>query len=299
MYSFAFLLKTYEKDYKYAKRLLESYAKHNCDSIPCFVVLPKETKLEFMNSLDREIITDVTFLDEQHFPYLVEKNAEVGVPSGYLNQEIIKLSFWEEELCENYCCLDSDAVFIRDFYTYDFMYDEKTPYSVLMEDNDLKADPYYYQSFWIEREKALRRIQNEIGYNNKKLLTCHGFQNLSGKVLCDFKKNFMEVKGYNYIDLMNISPYEFTWYNIWLQKSKIIDIHICEPLFKTFHMQHQLYTSWLLGIDIEDLRRSYVGIVINSNFCNDKLINYDNSKEHRKKVTKFMLYLFWQIFVKN
>lgn len=274
-YKFAFLLKTYENDYKYAKRLLKTYVKYNCDNIHCFCVLPSRTKSEFISSIEFDLI-NITFLDEEMFENL-SQNDIGGLSKGYINQEIVKLSFWEKELCENYCCIDSEAVFIRDFYYKDFMYDDTTPYSVLMEDSELRVDPLYYNSFWIEREKALKVIQREIGYNDRKLLTCHGFQNISSKVLHDFKLNFMENNGYDYIRLMEISPYEFTWYNVWLQKSHIIDIHICDPFFKTFHMQHQLYLYWLLGISEEDLKRSYVGIVINSNFCDGKVIDYDNN----------------------
>ncbi len=38
-----------------------------------------------------------------------------GIRPGYINQEIVKLAFWELGLTENYFCVDSDAVFVRPF----------------------------------------------------------------------------------------------------------------------------------------------------------------------------------------
>ena len=39
-----------------------------------------------------------------------------GLSAGYINQEIVKLCFWETGLADNYLCLDSDAEFVRDFH---------------------------------------------------------------------------------------------------------------------------------------------------------------------------------------
>jgi hypothetical protein len=150
------------------------------------------------------------------------------------------------------------------------MYDEDTPYSVLFEDNVLKTDPIYYQSFWIEREKSIRKIQKEMAIDDKKMITCHGFQIFSKKVLSDFKKKFMDINGYTYSSLMEISPYEFSWYNFWLQKAKPIAIHFCDEIFHCYHMVHQHVYAVLSGITIKDLERSYVGLVLNSNFQDSK-----------------------------
>lgn len=301
MYNFAFLLKTYERDFLYARRLLNSFEKYNRDKIHCYVVVPEESEKKLIDSLDETTKKNLSFIIEEEFDGLVKESIN-GINEGYINQEIIKLSFWEKGLCKNYCCLDSDAEFIRDFYIDDFMYDDDIPYTVLIEDKDLKADPYYYHSFWKDREKALQKIQQELEYKPRKLLTCHGFQNFSSVVLNDFKNNFMEIKGFSYVDIMKISPYEFTWYNIWLQKSKVIEIYPCEPIFKTFHMKHQLSNSWASGVTIDDIARSYVGIVINSNYLDGKMIQYMDSFEIRKgwfQVIKRMIRYYIFSFIKK
>ena len=57
------------------------------------------------------------FSDESITDYLVEDDSVMGIRPGYINQEIVKLAFWEKGLCENYFCMDSDGVFIRNFFT--------------------------------------------------------------------------------------------------------------------------------------------------------------------------------------
>lgn len=264
--AFVFMLKTYKNDFLYVLRLLKTFNMHNKDHITLFILVPGDQLNELKELCVCELCGDVILLaEEQYCNYLVLEDIH-GISHGYINQEIIKLSFWENNLCDNYMCLDSDAVFIRDFYIDDFMYNEDTPYSVLLEDNALKADPVYYQCFWIDREKSIRKIQKEMEIYEKKMITCHGFQIFSKKVLSDFKANFMNIKGYTYRSLMEISPYEFSWYNFWLQKAKPIDIHFCDEIFHYYHMPHQHIHALLSGITIEDLARSYVGVVINSNF---------------------------------
>ena len=84
--------------------------------------------------------------DESITKELVNDYSIRGIRPGYINQEIIKLSFWKKRLCKNYFCMDSDGVFIRNFYISDFMYDKNTPFTVLVEDNELKVDPEYFKT---------------------------------------------------------------------------------------------------------------------------------------------------------
>ena len=107
-----------------------------------------------------------------------------------------------------------------------------------------------------------------MGLDDPRLLTCHGHQVFSSKVLRSLREDFMESRSWFYADMLEESPYEFSWYNMWLQKSQVIDIRVCEPLVKTFHNEHQFLVSRLAGQTTVDLARSYVGVVVNSNFAN-------------------------------
>ena len=261
MLNFAFFLKTYREDYERALRLIDSYQKYNVDAIPLFLMCPEIDMEVFLPCVTQ----GVTIIKEEDIK--TEIFTEDGQwTAGYLNQEIYKLAFWELGLCNNYICLDSDGIFIRPFYKKDFMYDENTPYTTLVEDNDLRADCYYNQMYWNGRRERIRKIEDTMDFHPYKLMTCHGFQIFSGKVLKSLKEDFMKAKGYSYKNLIEIAPYEFTWYNLWLQKSVCIPIHICEPVFKTFHLKQHHIFNVLKGMNIEDWSRGYVGIIVNSNY---------------------------------
>ncbi|WP_395783326.1 hypothetical protein [Aquirufa sp.] len=99
------------------------------------------------------------FLSEELFNNKRTSDSIFGFKLGDINLEIIKLSFWELNLCENYFCLDSDGEFSSEIFLTDFMFDNSTPYSILLEDNELKVEPAYYKSYWVPPEKKIRKIQ--------------------------------------------------------------------------------------------------------------------------------------------
>ena len=276
MHKIAFLLKTYDGDKEYVKRLIPSYHEHNSDRIPLFMVVPEsslknfeEFKNDTIQSLSEESITDQLTQVSVH-----------GVRPGYINQEIIKLAFWEKRLCENYFCIDSDGVFIRDFFISDFMYNETTPYTLLVEDNELRTEPEYHAAHWEGREKSLRKIQAAIGMpTDKRILTCHGFAILSAKVLESLKTKFMIPRSKTYIDILEIAAYEFSWYNFWLQHDCTIPIHVREPLFKCFHTKNQHIEYLFKKITQTDVARGYLGVIVNSNFSRDfGVISFDDDQ---------------------
>jgi len=261
MYDFCFFLKTYRNDYNSVVRLVDSFQKYNEDHIILYLVCPKQDVSMFQALIKKNMI----LLEEEKIGVEVFKS-DTRWSAGYLNQAIYKLAFSELALCKNYMPIDSDAVFIRPFYKKDFLYDEDTPYTILIEDNDLHADRYYYSEYWEGRRKLINKIEDTYDFHPYRLLTCHGFQIFSLQVLKNLKEKFMIPNGYNYKDLIEISPYEFSWYNLWLQKSKCMPIYPCEPLFKTFHLkQHQIF-SVLQGMRIEDWAKAYIGVVVNSNY---------------------------------
>lgn len=265
---FAFLLKTYANDYARAVNLIKSYNKYNIDSLRLFVVADRLTNSRLQEDLAGEDDT-ITFLPEEELDYQVSEGFS-GFSAGYINQEIIKISFWELGLCENYFCLDSDAEFICEFRLADFMHDSQYPYTVMYDDKELMTDPAYYGSYGRAREAGNKAIKDFLNIDpGKKLWTCHGFQTLNSSVLAELRA-FSENKGVSYAGLIGIAPYEFTWYNYFLQKSCLIPCFITAPVFKTFHTGSQLVMSCILGKTLEDLSRAYIGIAINSNFSRNK-----------------------------
>jgi len=89
---------------------------------------------------------------------------------------------------------------------------------------------------------------------------------MSSTVLRSLKEDFLEPRGWSYADMLAEAPYEFTWYNMWLQKSRVIPIAIREPLVKTFHHEGQHLEYALRGIGPDDIARGFLGVVVNSNY---------------------------------
>jgi hypothetical protein len=290
MHQIAILVKTYIGDIEYVERLIGSYQKHNSDNIPLYIVVPNSDLFKFKKFKDENIELSS---DESVTKYLVKDDSVRGIRPGYINQEIIKLAFWEKGFCENYFCMDSDGVFIRDFFISDFMYDDVTPYTILVEDNELVVDPEYYKANWAGREKLIRIIQKELGLIDKRILTCHAFAIFSCKVLESFYNNYLLPKNKNYIDLMKIAPYEFSWYNMWLQKDKTIQIEFKEPIIKFFHQKSHHLEYLAKGIKVSDIARGYIGYNINSNYSRQNgVVDYEGVDCYEYSLNEIRLLFF-------
>lgn len=262
MESLAFMLKSYAADHAYAERLISSFRRFNAEGIRLYCVVPAGD-LELFASLGGG---DVTLMAQEELAtHLVERTVH-GLSAGYINQEIVKLSFWELGLCSSYFCVDSDAEFIRPFSVADFLAPDGVPYTVLVEDKDLKVEPRYYSEHWIQREKELDHIKALVGLTDPVTRTCHGHQVFSGAVLQDFRDSFLAPRGWDYVDALAESPYEFSWYNFWLQAHPLIPVHSREPLVKVFHNEDQHLEYIRRGIGLDDLARAYVAVVVNSNY---------------------------------
>ena len=275
MTRFALLLKSYAGDFEYAKRLITSFNAHNPTGLTMHCVVPvADVPLFTSLTTDTVIVRDETPFD----PYFATESIN-DIRPGYINQEIVKLAFWQLDLVDAYFCVDSDAVFVRDITIDDFIAPDGHPYTVLVEDNELKVEPRYYRDHWVPREKALRRISETIGLDDPVLRTCHGHQVFSATVLRSFVDDFLTPRGWAYLDALRVAPYEFSWYNLWLQKSQVIPIHQREPLVKVFHHEGQHLEYILRGIDADDIARGYLALVVNSNYSRDLgLVSVDESK---------------------
>ncbi len=263
--SFAMLLKSFAGDFTYAERMIASFHRFNRDNVTLYTVVP-HADLALFAPLGSDT---VILLAEEEFSQHLVASAVHGMRAGYINQEIVKLAFWEKGLADNYLCVDSDAEFIRDFRVQDFMHDEQTPYSVLVEDKELEVEPTYYKQYWQSREAELRHIADLIGWTSPVMRTCHGHTVFSAKVLRSFVDDFLTPREWDYKDALAESPYEFSWYNIWMQFATPIDIHPREPWFKVFHHEGQHLEYLMRGITTPDIARGYLGIVVNSNYSRD------------------------------
>lgn len=256
-----FYCKTYIKDYKNILKLIKSYNLYNKDNIKLYLSCPEED-YDVFSKLGGGNIT--VLKDEEIAKNNLISESKADLSKGYINQQICKLSFAEYGVCDNYLCLDSDALFIREFYYSDFMYNDEVPYSVLIMDKDLQCEKAY-QKFWDQRYEYHKKIYEFFGMDMNPYKTCHNMQIVNVRVM--EKLNIaLSKKGMNYADALEIAPFEFTWYNTALQYFKPFEIVEVEPIFKMFHNRSQYVNARRNNIDLDDWARAYVGIVLNSNW---------------------------------
>lgn len=258
----ALLIKSHVADLSYAERLFASIRIHNVEALPVYLVVPEEDVAAFKD-LARGT---ATVLPESCLAEHLVSEPVAGFSAGYINQEIVKLAFWETGLAENYFCVDSDAQFIRDFRASDFLFDAHSPFTFLTEDADLRVEPGYFRDTWQTRAAALERIRDIIGYQGIWPLTVHGHAMFSSTALKSFRDEFLQPRDWDYSDALAIAPYEPSWYNAWVLHAQPIAIHRREPIVKTFHTPTQHLEYVLRGVEEEDVARGYLAVVVNSNF---------------------------------
>ena len=273
---FVMFCKTFHGDIERVQILVETFNQFNQDKIKLYISAPAAELRLFapMASETIEVISDESYADA----FLTDKELASGMRAGYANQQICKLTFYLTGFATNYLTLDSDSIFIRDFYISDFMYDYGIPYTVLVQDKDLSIERHYRNVHWVTRQEYISKIYTYMELNDKRLRTCHNTQVLNALVLDSLKNDFMKSRNLSYIELLNISPYEFTWYNVWFQKCRIIQEVTIEPFFKMLHMRPEYIFSRLKGLREEDYAHAYVGLVMNSKWHPPTPLRYENPK---------------------
>lgn len=261
----AFLLKSYAGDAALARRMLESFRRHNSDDLHLFAMVPRDDFAHFTDFRG----SDVTLLAEEELSRHLVSAPVAGLRPGYVNQEIIKLAFHELGLADNYFTVDSEAEFLRPFSAADFLHPDGFPYSVLVEDRDLAVDPEYFREYWKSRSFSLRRIWDEVGVEDPVIRTCHGHQVMSSVLLRSFTEDFLQPRNWSYADALTLAPYEYSWYNAWLLRSGAIPIHARDPLVKVFHTEREYLQAVASGVTLDDLARGYLAVVINGAFARE------------------------------
>jgi hypothetical protein len=241
-------------------RLLASIDRYNVEGIPVHVVVPDDDVPDF-SGRGANVIPESAFAE-----HLVTAPSG-GFAAGYLNQEIVKLAFWEQVRCTAYLCVDSDAEFLREFRPADFMHDDDTPFTFGSVDAQLATEPQYHREHWVHREPRLRAIADELGLDTPApYRTAHGHAVFSSVALASFRDHFLRPRGWAYRDAVQSVPLEPSWYTLWLQRERPIPIVWREPVLKTLHNAGEHIDLILAGVDARDLARGYLGVVVNSNY---------------------------------
>jgi hypothetical protein len=259
--SIGLMLVTYSGDLIPARKFVDSFNKFNRSYMKLYIVIPIEDSEEFINFTNENV--EIVFSED--IPTKFAEESFNGIAKGYLNQEIVKLSFHRLGLLDNYLCCDSDGEFVRDFYEHDFMATPNFPLTVCVQDKELMSDPSYEQT-WISREIQIRKIYDFYQLKQPQFIeTCHNFQVLSSRTLKLLENEILIPSKMDFIDLIKLVPYEFSWYTIYHLKVET-DIFKSEPFFKMYHNESQLIADLVSRRGPSSIARGYVGVVVNGNF---------------------------------
>jgi hypothetical protein len=270
MNDIALFVKSHRPDLVLVRRLLDSMSRYNRDRIGVFISVPADDVAAFQ-SLSRRF-TYVSVLADDHFRIPRVDRRIWGFAPGYITQQLVKLSVQRLSEARNYLILDSDTYFIRDFVTKDFIAPDGTGLTVLADDKDLVADPAYAR-FAEARAKKIDLIADRLGVPALSRATCHNNAVFQDSVLRDFH-DWRRSEGLSLLDLMSIAPVEFTWYNLFLVKHCPDRLVRIEPFIRMMHTRSEYRRLVAAGFSHESLRRSYLGVCLNSGWAGTRQGRY-------------------------
>lgn len=272
MHKLILFIKSYRRDFKRAKILINSIEKFNKNHIPLYVSVNDEDFDFFKSNLP----SSINLLRDSNI-------IECKLKDGWRYQQIIKSQVHRLNICENYVCIDSDSEFIKNFYVSDFMYNDNTPYTVMHESKDMleamellnmKSKNAFYK-------EALRALRNIWGGTGKEWDYGPSPFIWSTKVWKHLENNYLIPNNFTFESFLlfletrgTVPSSEYTIYGEYLFQNQIIDIIPVQPLFKVYHFPEQ-YEMERSFKTIDKLKENYLGLIKQSNW------------EERKRRLKF------------
>lgn len=263
---FVLYVKTFSKDFNLVKRLKESIEKHNKDNIPFYISCPSSQKQALYNTIgdnNFNFIADEEIFQLQH-PNLL---------TGWRQQQIVKVHLWKALDIDAYLCLDSDHVFIKDFYLKDFIHPSGTPYTLIHENkelwrnNKIYLNKTYNNSCYSNSVKAYRNIFSSYDYDK---IWDYGQAPYiwSSKVWDSLYKEYLTPNNFTFETFQihmereyNITMREAVVYGEYLLATKLIDIYPISSLFKVYNNKslHEFEDKHGLS-DINLIKQNYLGV---------------------------------------
>ncbi len=288
--------KSYRRDFLRLKRLYESIQRFNRDAIPFYVSTPEEDK----DLLDEVFSFGGNFIwvsDESIITSNPRVNIEKvrSVPGGQA-QANIKSEFWRLGFSENYVCLDSDCIFIKDFYINDFLSNNGTPYTVLYQNKDyfqLSINRGYLHRISQLKNEAtcVKKIFDREGPN----YYCHCPPFIwSRKVWSALDKNYLIPLDETLWDLVTPQNPETLIYIESLLKYGPIELKPIDQLFKVYYYDWYYYLMRRIGENEKKLSENYLGIIYQSNWESE--LDYGKSNKGFisrlvKRIKRFMKFI--------
>jgi hypothetical protein len=270
--------KSYRKDFLRLKRLLGSIKEFNSDQIPFYISTPEEDHnllLELVGDKGYEWVSDESIIKANiQATAGVEKNK-----SGGLTQQIIKSEFWRLNISENYVCLDSDCIFIKDFRKSDFLAADGNPYTVIYQNKE------YFQ-LAVDRgfAKAPQELKAE-GDRVKALFARKGPNYYrpcppfiwSTKVWKSLDESFLKPQGLTFWDVCTSEHPETLLYLEALLNYKAIPLYPIEQLFRIYYYDWHYFLLRRVGELPSKLKENYLGVIYQSSW--DLSLDYGDSQK--------------------
>jgi len=260
---FILFIKTYKPDFNRTVNLLSSIDAFNKEKIPVYVSVNDNDYDYFKTNL---INNNIHLLKDSDI-------INCSLTDGWRYQQVIKSNVYRLGVCENYLSIDADSEFIRPFYLNEFMYDEKTPYTIMHESKsflEMAENINIKRIFFIEALEAVRAEMKTHGkywdYGPSPYLwNCNVWQHFNENYLIDKNISFEEYLN----NLHKLSPSECVIYGEYLRKTKLFEIVPVENYFKVYHYKEQFDLEKKF-FDKEKLSKTYMGIIIQSNIIPTK-----------------------------
>ncbi len=258
--------KSYRRDLLRVKRLLESLRQHNIQSIPFYISTPEADREALFQLLgdgkDFHWVSDESIVKANpRVPAGIEKTRPGGIA-----QQVIKSEFWRLGIAENYLCIDSDSIFIRDFGKADFLAPDGFPYTVLHQNKELFQMASNRGHLRVERElrKEAETVKALFGRDGPNYYCAPAPFIWSAKVWQSLDQQYLQPKGLTLWDLITPEHPETLIYGETLLKYQAIPVRMIEPLFRIYHYDWHFYLARRLGETQEKLKQNFLGVIYQS-----------------------------------
>jgi hypothetical protein len=259
--------KSYRNDLSRAATLAESVRRFNSDALPFCISVPRSDLLLFRDHIGTG---DITWMCDED---IIEANRGISMEGyrslpGGLSQQIVKAEFWRLNPQPSYLCIDSDSVFIREFGRSDFIAVDSVPYTVIHEGKS-------FSDFCLAN--GLAHVIEEHELMKNALRTVFGRRGPSYEfgpfpvawhrnVWRDLDANHLAPKAMTIVDAITSAPSEAFWYGEALLKYHSIAIFPREPFFRAYLFLEEYEHDRRMGITEAILKKTYSGIVYQSNW---------------------------------
>lgn len=270
--------KSYRKDFLRLKNLLQSISKYNVDHIPFYISTPladHDLLIELIGKDGYHWVSDESIIAAN--PNVIKSIADSK--SGSLTQQIVKSEFWRLGLCGTYICLDSDCIFIKNFYRADFLAGDDNPYTVIYQNKEyfqLAVDRGFDRAptELIAEGNRVKQLFGRIGPNY--YCPCPPFI-WSTKVWRSLEDSYLKPRGLTFWDVCTPDHPETLIYIEALLNFKAIPLHPIEQLFRIYYYDWHYFLLRRIGESPKKIKEHYLGVIYQSSW--DLSLDYGSSQK--------------------